>query len=88
MKDKSNHAVVLDKGTSEKLQKDVQSYRLITTAVLVDRLKINGSLARAALKDLEEKGVIKKVVSHSRGNIYSKLHLCGWIVVMGDGKDS
>ena len=72
VKDKSNHAVVLDKGTSEKLQKDVQSYRLITTAVLVDRLKINGSLARAALKDLEEKGVIKKVVAHSRGNIYSK----------------
>ena len=64
--------MVLDKNTAEKLQKDVQSYRLITTAVLVDRLKINGSLARAALKDLEEKGVIKKVVSHSRGNIYSE----------------
>jgi small subunit ribosomal protein S25e len=72
VKDKSNHAVVLDKNTSEKLQKDVQSYRLITVAVLVDRLKINGSLARAALKDLEEKGVIKKVVAHSAGNIYSE----------------
>jgi small subunit ribosomal protein S25e len=74
VKDKSNHAVVLDKGTHEKLQKDVQSYRLITVAVLVDRLKINGSLARAALKDLEEKGVIKKVVAHSRGNIYSEYY--------------
>lgn len=73
VKDKSNHAVVLDKATGEKLQKDVQSYRLITVAVLVDRLKINGSLARAALKDLEEKGVIKKVVHHSAGNIYSEL---------------
>lgn len=50
----------------------MQSYRLITVAVLVDRLKINGSLARAALKDLEEKGVIKKVVNHSCGNIYSE----------------
>jgi small subunit ribosomal protein S25e len=76
VKDKSNHAVVLDKGTSEKLQKDVQSYRLITVAVLVDRLKINGSLARAALKDLEEKGVIKKVVAHSSGNIYSEYNSC------------
>ena len=64
--------VVLDKATSEKLNKDVQSYRLVTVAVLVDRLKINGSLARRALNDLEEKGVIKKVVSHSAGNIYSK----------------
>ena len=54
------------------MQKDVQGYRLVTTAVLVDRLKINGSLAPAALKDLEEKGVIKKVVSHSAGNIYSE----------------
>lgn len=71
MKDKAQHAVVLDKNTSEKLQKDVQSYRLITVAVLVDRLKINGSLARKALNDLEEKGTIKKVVGHNSCNIYS-----------------
>ena len=63
---------MLDKATSDKLNKDVQSYRLITTAVLVDRLKINGSLARAALKDLEEKGVIRKVVGHSKGSIYTR----------------
>lgn len=75
VKDKANHAVVLDKQTSEKLQKDVQSYRLITVAVLVDRLKLNGSLARVAMKDLEEKGLIKKVVSHSKMQVYSKL-LC------------
>jgi small subunit ribosomal protein S25e len=72
VKDKANHAVVLDKATSDKLQKDVQSYRLITVAVLVDRLKINGSLARQALKDLEEQGTIKKVVAHSRMLVYSE----------------
>ncbi|KAL9617239.1 MAG: hypothetical protein Q9160_007967 [Pyrenula sp. 1 TL-2023] len=72
VKDKSNHAVILDKGTSDKLYKDVQSYRLITVAVLVDRLKINGSLARKALNDLEEKGMIKKVVGHNRGSIYTR----------------
>lgn len=64
--------MVLDKNTSDKLQKDVQSYRLITVAVLVDRLKINGSLARKALQDLEEKGQIKKVVAHSKCTVYSK----------------
>jgi hypothetical protein len=63
--------VVLDKATSDKLYKDVQSYRLITVATLVDRLKINGSLARQALNDLEEKGQIKKVVGHSKLSIYS-----------------
>lgn len=73
VKDKAQHAVVLDKTTSEKLYKDVQSYRLITVATLVDRLKINGSLARRALADLEEKGQIKKVVGHSSLNIYSTL---------------
>jgi len=72
VKDKANHAVILDKATADKLQKDVQSYRLITVAVLVDRLKINGSLARAAMKDLEEKGLIKKVVGHSRMQIYTR----------------
>jgi small subunit ribosomal protein S25e len=72
VKDKANHAVVLDKSTSDKLQKDVQSYRLITVATLVDRLKINGSLARRALADLEEKGLIKKVVGHSKLSIYSE----------------
>lgn len=58
----------------------MQSYRLITVAVLVDRLKINGSLARKALADLENRGVIKKVVSHNALNVYSKFgfpHLGG-----------
>ncbi|KAF2497159.1 putative 40S ribosomal protein S25 [Lophium mytilinum] len=72
VKDKANHAVVLDKSISDKLQKDVQSYRLITVATLVDRLKINGSLARRALIDLEEKGLIKKVVGHSKLSIYTR----------------
>merc|ERR1711920_321598 len=71
VKDKAQHAVVLDKTTNDKLQKDVQSYRLITVATLVDRLKINGSLARKALQDLEEKGQIKKVVAHSKCTVYT-----------------
>lgn len=71
VKDKAQHAVVFEKSTLEKLNKDVQTYRLITVATLVDRLKINGSLARKALADLEAQGQIKKVVSHSKLNIYS-----------------
>ncbi|TLD25208.1 hypothetical protein PspLS_06060 [Pyricularia sp. CBS 133598] len=70
VKDKAQHAVLLDKTTSDKLYKDVQSYRLVTIATLVDRLKINGSLARQCLADLEEKGQIKPVVTHSKMKIY------------------
>jgi small subunit ribosomal protein S25e len=36
-------------------------------------MKINGSLARKCLKDLEEKGQIKQVVGHSKMKIYSML---------------
>ncbi|KAG6032033.1 40S ribosomal protein S25 [Claviceps citrina] len=72
VKDKAQHAVLLDKTTSEKLYKDVQSYRLVTVAVLVDRMKVNGSLARQCIKDLEEKGLIKPVVSHSKMKIYTR----------------
>ena len=49
----------------------MQSYRLVTVATLVDRMKINGSLARQCLNDLEEKGMIKSVVNHSKMKIYS-----------------
>ncbi|KAI1343924.1 ribosomal protein S25 [Xylariaceae sp. FL0016] len=72
LKDKAQHSVMLDKSTSEKLYKDVQSYRLVTVSTLVDRLKINGSLARKCLKDLEEKGQIKPVVTHSKMKIYTR----------------
>lgn len=71
VKDKAQHAVLLDKATSDKLYKDVQSYRLVTVATLVDRLKVNGSLARKCIKELEEKGLIKPVVTHSKMQIYS-----------------
>ncbi|KOS22131.1 40S ribosomal protein S25 [Escovopsis weberi] len=71
-KDKAQHAVILDKTTSEKLYKDVQSWRLVTIAILVDRMKINGSLARQCLKDLEEKGIVKPVITHSKMKIYTR----------------
>lgn len=71
VKDKAQHAVLLDKTTSEKLYKDVQSYRLVTIATLVDRMKINGSLARQCIADLKKKGIIKPVVTHSKMKIYS-----------------
>ena len=89
VKDKAQHAVVADKTIQDKLNKDVQTYRLITVAVLVDRLKINGSLARKALADLEERGVIKKVVGHSKLSIYSESHLPppGNLLSEGEGRE-
>ena len=71
VKDKANNAVLLDKPTYEKLFKEVGSYRFVSVSVLVERLKINGSLARKALRELELKGIIKPIEKHSAQQIYS-----------------
>lgn len=56
MRDKLNNLVLFDKATYEKLNKEVPNYKLITPAVVSERLKIRGSLARAALQELLSKG--------------------------------
>ena len=38
----------------------------------VDDVQINGSLARAAINELAQKGLIKPVVTHSRQPIYTR----------------
>merc|ERR1712002_647344 len=60
VRDKLNNLVLFDKPTMEKLMKEVPSYKLITPSVVSERLKIRGSLARFALKELEEQGRIKR----------------------------
>lgn len=64
--------VLFDKATYDKLLSDVPKYRLITTSVLSDRLKISGSLARKALRELVAKGVIREVQKHGRQSIYTR----------------
>ncbi|KAJ1916388.1 40S ribosomal protein S25 [Tieghemiomyces parasiticus] len=72
VKDKANNAVMFDQATLDKLMKEVPAYKLITPAVLIDRLRINGSLARAALKELEAQGTIRLVCSHHAQKIYTR----------------
>lgn len=72
VKEKSNNAVTLDKATYDKLFKEVPTYKLITPAMLVDRVKVNASVARAAIRELEAKGLIKRVYAHSSLPIYTR----------------
>ncbi|KAK5672205.1 hypothetical protein BDV3_000760 [Batrachochytrium dendrobatidis] len=72
VKDKFNNAVVFDKPTYEKLYKEVPTFKLVTTSILVDRLRINGSLARAAIRELESKGLIRVVSCHGSQGIYTR----------------
>jgi len=71
-RDKLANKVLFDKETLEKFNKEVPSYKIITPAVVSDRMKIRGSLARAAIRDLEKAGTIRAVVQHSKMMIYTR----------------
>ena len=72
VRDKLNNMVLFDRGTYEKLVKEVPSYKLITPAVVSERLKVRGSLARKGLEELHKKGLIKLVVKHHAQRIYTR----------------
>ncbi|XP_062933620.1 small ribosomal subunit protein eS25-like [Cynocephalus volans] len=72
VRDKLNNLVLFDKVMYDKLCKQVPNYKLITPAVLSERLKIHGSLARAALQELFSKGLIKLVSNHRAQVIYTR----------------
>jgi len=72
LKEKVNNMVLFDKATYEKLQTEVPKYKMITPSVLADRLRINGSLARAAIKELLGQGLIKVVSKSASQEIYTR----------------
>ncbi|CAB09129.2 40S ribosomal protein S25-B [Schizosaccharomyces pombe] len=72
VKDKAQHATVFDKSIIDRINKEVPAFKFISVSVLVDRMKINGSLARIAIRDLAERGVIQKVDQHSKQAIYTR----------------
>merc|ERR1711931_240314 len=72
VRDKLNNLILFDQATYDKLYKEVPSYKLITPSVVSERLKIRGSLARAALNELLQKGLIKEVVKHHAQLIYTR----------------
>eukprot|EP00164_Ancoracysta_twista_P000360 GFYU01000493.1.p1 GENE.GFYU01000493.1~~GFYU01000493.1.p1 ORF type:complete len:118 (-),score=44.55 GFYU01000493.1:151-474(-) len=72
VREKMNNLVMFDKATYDKLNKEVPSYKLITPSILSERLKITGSLARAAIKELMAKGSIKLVTAHGSQQIYTR----------------
>merc|ERR1712180_109780 len=72
VRDKLNNLVLFDKATYDKLYKEVPSYKLTTPSVVSERLKVRGSLARFALKELEEKGLIRLIAKHHAQVIYTR----------------
>jgi len=71
-RDKLDNIVIFTPDIEAKFYKECVSYKLITPAVISERMKIGGSLARKALRDMCAKGLIKCVVKHGKQVIYTR----------------
>ncbi|KAD0741468.1 hypothetical protein E3N88_43774 [Mikania micrantha] len=71
-KEKVNNMVLFDKATYDKLLAEAPKFKLITPSILSDRLRINGSLARKAIKELMARGAIRMVSAHASQQIYTR----------------
>ncbi|KOO35795.1 40s ribosomal protein s25-1 [Chrysochromulina tobinii] len=72
VKEKLANLVLFDKITYEKLFSDVPKQRLITPSIISEKLKVNGSLARKAIRELFAKGLIKDILIHKQQSIYTR----------------
>ncbi|MFS7995440.1 putative ribosomal protein S25 [Helianthus anomalus] len=71
-KEKVNNMVLFDKATYDKLLVEAPKFKLITPSILSDRLRINGSLARKAIRELMARGAIRMVSAHASQQIYTR----------------
>merc|ERR1712071_585346 len=70
VKDKLNNDVFLDQRRYDKVAQEVPKILCITRAVLCEKFKIGGSVARALIRDLASKNVIRRV-----GDVHSQFDL-------------
>ncbi|CAA7397036.1 unnamed protein product [Spirodela intermedia] len=71
-KEKVNNSVLFDQATYDKMLTEVPKFKQITPSVLSERLRISGSLARRAIKDLMARGSIRMVAAHASQQIYTR----------------
>ena len=71
-RDKNQNKVQFEEELYTRFLAEVPKMKLITPSALVERLKINGSLARAAIKELENDEQIKRVSYHHSQWIYTR----------------
>ena len=72
VKEKLANLVLFDKTTYEKMLTDVPKQKLITPSIISEKLKVNGSLARKAVKELLSKGLIRPILTHKQQSIYTR----------------
>eukprot|EP01041_Mallomonas_annulata_P004265 gene4265-8488_t len=73
MREKMNAKVLFDEDGWNRLLAEVPKMKLVTPSALVERLKVNGALARAACRYLVEEGKIAAVTEHHAQKIYTRV---------------
>merc|ERR1739838_603100 len=71
-RDKVDNKVLFSKEQFERFHDEVPKMKLITVSSVVEKLKINGGLARRALRDLEADGKIRPVLISRSQRIYTR----------------
>merc|ERR1712071_522290 len=61
VKEKLNDAVFLDDKQYERILKELPKVLCITRAIICEKFKVGGSIARALIKDMHKKQLIKPV---------------------------
>merc|ERR1712038_204259 len=61
VKEQLDNLVMFNEPTCNKLLKEIPKAKLITIAVVSDRLRVNGSVAKVAIRHLEDNGLITRV---------------------------
>ena len=58
--------------TYEKMLTDVPKQKLITPSIISEMLKVTGSLARKAVRELVSKNLIRPILTHKTQAIYTR----------------
>lgn len=72
-KEKLNSKVLFDEDLYSRFMTEVPKMKVITPSALVEKFKVNVSLARAALRQLLGEGKIEVVDVHNNQQIYTKV---------------
>merc|ERR1719367_2739047 len=65
VKEKLANSVMFDEPTYDRLLKEIPKTKLITPSIVSERLRVSGSVAKAAIRHLEEKDLIVHVSEKS-----------------------
>ena len=67
-----NNEVLYTQAAWDKMLVEVPKMKMITPSILSDRLRVNGSLARATIVHLEKEGKIRAICKHNAQLIYTR----------------